>query len=207
MTRKEFSQGKKSVLEAKNKYSKRSKISEVAFRHLLMLFELDLTAKKMAELCQLNRNTINRYMTLIRKRITQEWETINPLAPIPDNNIVFEPEKNTFYGKVVLGIFEENNTIYTKLLQFNPDWSEKNIVVMQLKFIDGFRKILYATLMEFKSDLCAMFCIFTHERLKKFRGISKNTLLLHLKECEVRFNQKKHGMYDYLIKIFHINPL
>lgn len=38
-------------------------------------------------------------------------------------------------------------------------------------------------------------------RLVKFRGLSKNTFYLHLKECEFRFNYRNHDLYKMLLKI------
>jgi transposase-like protein len=38
-------------------------------------------------------------------------------------------------------------------------------------------------------------------RLVKFRGVSKNTFYLHLKECEFRFNYRHHDLYEMLLKI------
>ena len=38
-------------------------------------------------------------------------------------------------------------------------------------------------------------------RLAKFRGLSKSTFYLHLKECEFRFNQKGQNLYKLLLKI------
>ena len=37
-------------------------------------------------------------------------------------------------------------------------------------------------------------------RLAKFRGISKNTFYLHLKECEFRYNYKGKNLYLFLLK-------
>ena len=36
-------------------------------------------------------------------------------------------------------------------------------------------------------------------RLSKFKGISKKTFYLHLKECEVRFNYKKQDICPTLL--------
>ena len=47
-------------------------------------------------------------------------------------------------------------------------------------------------------------------RLSKFRGISKHTFYLHLKECEFRFNNRKEDskyMYDIILKLIRENPL
>ncbi len=38
-------------------------------------------------------------------------------------------------------------------------------------------------------------------RLVKFRGLSKNTFYLHLKECEFRFNYRNQDLYKVLLKI------
>ena len=47
----------------KNKYIKRSKISEVKFREIVRYFSLDIDAQTVAILTGLNRNTINRYFS------------------------------------------------------------------------------------------------------------------------------------------------
>ena len=62
----------------KNKYVKRSKISEAKFREILKYFSRDLDAKTIAVLAGLNRNTINKYLHLIRKKISQFCERNDP---------------------------------------------------------------------------------------------------------------------------------
>lgn len=44
-------------------------------------------------------------------------------------------------------------------------------------------------------------------RLAKFRGLSRATLRLHLKECEFRFNHRRDNLYPLLLKEFKHNPL
>ena len=44
-------------------------------------------------------------------------------------------------------------------------------------------------------------------RLSKFRGISKATFYLHLKECEFRFNNRDQDIYKLILKILRKNPL
>ena len=62
----------------KNRYIKRAKISEAKFRQLLRYFSYDLDAQTIASLTKLNRNTINRYLTLIRRRIAMFCEQQSP---------------------------------------------------------------------------------------------------------------------------------
>src|SRR5512136_78527 len=61
-----------------NKYIERSRISEAKFRELVRYFSLDLDAHKIAILTGLNRNTVNRYLLLIRKRIAETCEQSSP---------------------------------------------------------------------------------------------------------------------------------
>ena len=44
-------------------------------------------------------------------------------------------------------------------------------------------------------------------RLSKYRGISKKTFYLHLKECEFRFNHRDDDLYKLVLKIIRKNPL
>ncbi len=62
----------------KNKYVKHSRITESKFRQLLKHFALDLDAQQITVLCKLNRNTVNRYLLMIRKRIAEFCERQSP---------------------------------------------------------------------------------------------------------------------------------
>ncbi len=44
-------------------------------------------------------------------------------------------------------------------------------------------------------------------RLMKFRGLSKKTFYLHLKECEFRFNHRHENLYKTMLTIFRNEPL
>jgi len=48
---------------------------------------------------------------------------------------------------------------------------------------------------------------FAKSRLSKFRGMSRKTFYLHLKECEFRFNNRNQDIYKLLLKMFRENPL
>ena len=56
-------------MTSSNKYSNRSKISEAKIRQIVKLFTIDLTASQIAEITGLNRNTINRHLTALRKEL------------------------------------------------------------------------------------------------------------------------------------------
>ena len=59
----------------KNKYIKHTHISEGKFREILRLFCADLTSTQIAEVAKVNRNTINRILQLLRKRIVELAES------------------------------------------------------------------------------------------------------------------------------------
>ena len=62
----------------KNRYIKRSRISEKKFRQIIKFFVLDLNAKQIAEICDLNLNSINRILTLLRMKIVKFCELESP---------------------------------------------------------------------------------------------------------------------------------
>jgi transposase len=51
------------------------------------------------------------------------------------------------------------------------------------------------------------FWSFTKRRLAKFNGLSDEKFILHLKESEFRFNNRKDNLYKILLKIIRENPL
>jgi hypothetical protein len=58
----------------------RARISRAKFRQLLKLFSLDLTAVQITALTALNRNTVNRYLTLIRQAVAEHCERESPFS-------------------------------------------------------------------------------------------------------------------------------
>jgi hypothetical protein len=53
-------------MKVKNKYVTRSRISEVKFRQIILLFSEDLSATQISHLTGLSRQAINKYLTAIR---------------------------------------------------------------------------------------------------------------------------------------------
>ena len=108
----------------KNKYIKRSKISEAKFREIIRYFSLDLEAQTIAILTRLNRNTINRYFNLIRRRIAEFCERQSPF------NGEVEVDESYFGGKrikgkrgrgagnktPVFGILQRGGKVYTEIV-------------------------------------------------------------------------------------------
>ena len=103
-------------MTVKNRYVKRAKISEVKFRQLVRHFVHDLDAQTIASLVQLNRNTVNRYLTLIRKRIADFCEQQSPFRG------EIEVDESYFGGK---RIKENEVAAHSRKLLFSVSLNEE----------------------------------------------------------------------------------
>jgi transposase-like protein len=115
-----------------NKYIKRSRISEAKFREFIRYFSLDLDAHKIAFLTSLNRNTVNRYLLLIRKRIAEFCKQSSPFhGEIEVDESYFGARRirgkrgRGAYGKIsVFGILQRGGQVYTEIV---PDCARKTL--------------------------------------------------------------------------------
>jgi len=116
----------------KNKYAKRSRISEAKLRGLIKCFSLDLDASKIATFTGLNRNTINRYLTLIRQRIAELCEKESPFkGEIEVDESYFGARRvrgrrgRGASGKTpVFGILQRGGKVYTEIV---PDCAKTTL--------------------------------------------------------------------------------
>ena len=116
----------------KNKYVKRSRISEAKFRELVKHFSLDIPSQNIAILTNLNRNTVNRYLLEIRKRIAEFCEQESPFHG------EIEVDESYFGGKrikgkrgrgassktPVFGILQRRGKVYTEVV---PDCAKSTL--------------------------------------------------------------------------------
>ena len=135
------------------------------------------------------------------------------------------------FGKtIVFGIFKRNGKVYTEVV---PDVSKATLLQIvtgkvdkeSIIHTDGFRsydsivhlgyqkhfRILHSDdkFAEGSNHINGIegFWGYAKVRLSRFRGMSKNTFYLHLKECEFRFNYRNENLYSLLIKITKHNGL
>ena len=115
-----------------NKYIKRSRISESKFRQLLRLFCLDIDAQKIAKLTGLNRNTVTRYIRLIRERIVELCNRSSPFSgEVEVDESYFGARRikgkrgRGAGGKTpVFGILQRGGKVYTKIV---PNCARKTL--------------------------------------------------------------------------------
>jgi transposase-like protein len=102
----------------------RARISRAKFRQLLKLFALDLTATQITALTGLNRNTVNRYLTLIRQAIAQHCERESPFTGEVELDESYFGARRVrgkrgrgARGKtIVFGIYKRNGRVYTQII-------------------------------------------------------------------------------------------
>ena len=120
------------VIAIKNKYIHRSKISEAKFRQLIKCFSLDLNACQTSSLTHLNRNTINRYFHLIRKRVAHFCELESPFqgeievdeSYFGGKRIKGKRGRGAFCKTPVFGMLQRNGKVYTEIV---PDCAKATL--------------------------------------------------------------------------------
>lgn len=102
----------------------RARISRAKFRQLLKLFALDLTATQITALTRLNRNTVNRYLRLIRQAVAAHCERESPFAGEVELDESYFGARRVrgkrgrgARGKtIVFGIYKRNGRVYTEVV-------------------------------------------------------------------------------------------
>lgn len=216
----------------------RTRISRAKFRQILRLFALDLTASQIAVLTNLNRNTSNRYLTLIRSLSADFCEQESPFSGKVELDESYfgsrhkKKKKGQEKGKrgrgaenkhIVFGIYKRNGKVFTEIVKDVKAKTLQTIIKGKVDFsstiyTDGFKaynSIVHIGYQKhyriYHQDNYALgdvhingiegFWGYAKVRLVKYRGISKNTFYLHLKECEFRFNYRQQDLYQMLLKI------
>ena len=222
----------------KNKYANRSKISEKKIRQIVKLFSLDLDASQIAKLTDLNRNTINRYLSEIRDRIADYCNTISPFSGEIEldesyfgaRRVKGKRGRGAFGKTIVFGIFKRNEKVYTEIV---PDCRRSTLQAVirgrvgleSIIHTDGWRGYNGLVDLGYKKHFrvhhgknefargkahingIESFWGYAKTRLSRFRGVHKKTFLLHLKECEFRFNFRDENLYPLILKIIRNKPL
>lgn len=223
-------------MEQKNKYAFRSRISEAKFRLLVKCFAFDLDATRTAVMVNVNRNTVNRYMRLIRMRLADFSKPPSGHKPVPaEKPPVAESSAPAIRGSRkrkahVIGILIHKGDVYTEVVSASikprlqslvrgrttlesaaksPHWRPYRAIA------DMSRKRLYIVKgpdaedpkVKLDAATAEAFWASARDRLLKFYGIPSSTFNLHLKECEFRFNNRYGNLYTKLLELLRKYPL
>lgn len=203
---------------------------------IIKLFELEVSARKIAQQVQLSYPTVLRAVTIIRIAIAADSKDAKDLF-----NGEIELDESYFggrrkgkrgrgaYNKVpVFGILERNGTVLVEVVK---DVTAESLLSMTVKTVRR-GSIVYTD--KFKSYNALMFCGYRHlrvnhkkrfasgkvyinglegfwsyakERFMKFHGVSKEKFPLYLKEMEFRYNNRNNDIFTLLVeKLTHTVP-
>ena len=221
----------------KNKYARRSRISEAKIREIVRYVAADLTALQAAALSGLNRNTVNRLYRGLRERMLLACEAQRPLFGVVEVDESFFGARRVkgrrgrgAYGKtVVCGIFERQGHVYTEIV---PDCSRPTLQGIIRGRVDprtvinsdgwrGYNGLVDLGYGHFRVDHSSDeftkgavhingiegFWGLAKVRLAKFKGLPRHTFHLHLKEPEWRYNHRHADKYQTLLRYLRNNPI
>lgn len=109
---------------SKNRYYRRSRISEKRFRGLIRAFAMDLTATDAAELTGLSIRSVNDIYLKIRRRIAESCEAQSPFrGEVEIDESYFGPKRvrgkrgRGAGGKtIVFGVLKRDDRVYTQIV-------------------------------------------------------------------------------------------
>lgn len=160
--------------------------------------------------------------TLINNRSSYQFEYLNGNGNVSAQSGTRKP---------LYGIYRLEDKIYTdEISGLEPEWVHdwlKRKVSADLNDRYQSRLPMYSAIADFNSiklyrtqfqsalngkhripmDEVDIFWGLLKSRLIKFRGLNVNTLLLHVKETEFRFNNRNRELYDIVLSILNNRPL
>ncbi len=198
---------------------------------VVKLFELELSARKIADQTKLAYNTVHKALMILRHAIIAHADDADRLMSSNE----FELDESYFGGKrkgkrgrgaagkiPVFGIFSRKNRVFVEVVpnvtgQTLLDWTVKKVRRGSIVYTDKFRG--YDALMccgykHLSVDHSSRFCngkvhinglegfwSWAKERLFKHHGISPRWFPLYLKELEFRYNHRKDDLFLLLVKM------
>jgi len=214
---------------------KRSHLSEKTCRDIIQLFSDDLTATQIAGITGVSRVTINNYLKLIRSHIARYCEEQSqdvtgkrPARLLPRSLYAVQENALAEENTVYYGFYTVNDNVFTDELAAvtkqhirhfqQASWWLGQEAGGQLTELGRYLAIadfnewrLYrldagGSSMNHHDDM-TVFWANTRNRLLKFRGMNKNTLYLHVKESEFRYNYRADDINKILLNIIYKYPL
>ena len=220
-----------------NKYIKRSHILEKKFREILKYFCCDETSNKTAIYTNISRNTVNKIFDKIRKRIFSLSANLTKDSGEFELDESYFGAKRVrgkrgrgAAGKTpVFGLLKRDGKVYVEIVKNCT--REQLLPVIQGKILEGstintdgwkaydglvLNGYTHHRVFHSKNEFARgknhvngieSFWSFTKRRLAKFNGLTDNNFILHLKESEFRFNNRKLDLYAIMLKMFREFPL
>ena len=191
-------------------------LTERKCREIVYLFCEDLTATQISHITGVSRITINAYLKMIRRKIASSCEKEHPFFPHRDDN-------SNIPSSVFFAFSKWNNHIYTSALEsmnrdqisdlnkMDPEQMKAKSSLMQA-VVDISNWKIYRLDQSVNGngravmDEISGFWGLTKNRLLKFRGLNRNTIYLHIKECEFRYNYRNEDMNSLILQLINLRP-
>lgn len=198
-----------------------------------MCFKNDLTATQAAEICGVNRNTVNRYYNLLRRAILVESvrEARREVGEFECDESYFGARRvrgkrgRGAAGKTpVFGLLKRGDKVFVTVV---PDCSRESLMPVikglilesSTIYTDGWKAYdglvlngyehyrVFHCENEFargKSHVNGIenFWSFAKRRLAKFNGCNSGAFVLHLKECEWRYNHRHDDLLALVKRLY-----
>ena len=207
-----------------------TRLTTTKLNRIFLCFSEDITAAATAKITGINRNTVNRYFGIIREKILK-YSIFEQTREISDNvrhisyfkkaKIRRKKIRDFIAERPVLGLLKNGKKIFVSLVHDDSHESLFSIIKGDLeKLVSHQNKIepfntsllkdcdqyrVFYDESEIKSEHTAgieNFLTFAKKRLAKFNGFSSGSFLLHLKECEFRYNHRDEDLCALIKKIF-----
>lgn len=236
-----------------NKYYWHSRISERKFRHIVRCFAEDKTAIETASETNLDRKSINNIFLRIRRRVLESSLKNRPHLSVKEfktKNLYFAAESegdcqkySAKFKSSVLVVLFWNGLIRADIIYAESDETFEQIenladlkdrrivdfglydIIDNLSHLSHWDKRMFRY--EYHENYSGNLLLYFLWRSKKFKGISREKFILHLRETEWRFNkifkneemkQKvatdidtcsliSKDMYNELLKLLRTTPL
>lgn len=147
-----------------------------------------------------------------------------------DTAVAAKPEVSRAIKPIVFGIYRHADRLHTEIL---PDVSRAMIhaIVRGRSVLETFGaaerlrhfnnvvdlghyrlyRLEHTTIGDSSNGIAAedidAFWGLTKHRLAKFKGLNRNTVYLHLKECEFRYNHRNEELYEVLLNLLKTHTL
>lgn len=192
-------------------YLKNAKIESEMLRQICYCFSKDFTASQTANQLNVSRQTVNNYYKILRNLLLEKQEEFMIL--MKENNYC----KDSFDIKFIengshinyfvecndkVFIIDEANSHLPNITRFIEEHvhtslaNNRRINSARILFNKTSHRYLLLSLLKSSDEAKD----YIQKRLKQFRGLNKNNILMHLKESQFRYNYSQNFLYETLIK-------
>jgi hypothetical protein len=195
-----------SKLNINNLTNSKTKIEFEKLKKICFLFSKDLTATQTANNLNISRQTINSYYKIFRELLFNQLIIIDKNQADLTISYIKINQDYFYYLENNLVLIENNNSFFHEIEYFIKNYLHttflRNKKLTKVKILQNSHKKDFLILGFYSSS--QEIDEFVNFRLKKFRGINKKNIQLHIKESLFRFHNSQSEIYNNLIRIFNL---